>query len=481
MGVRESQRVSIGRRVLHGCTLWAAGAALAAAAISAQAQTRGVALVIGNSAYGSPLANPANDAGDVGAALREAGFEVVIKTDVAEGPMKEALADFEDRLRATRGVGIFYFAGHGMQTNNGRNYLLPVGRNYQRERDVELYAIAADTVLARMEKVGNPLNIVILDACRDAPLPAQTRGSASRGLARMDAPSGSVIAFATAPGRTASDNPGRRNGLYTYHLLRALRMPGLRLEDVFKEVGRAVEKDSGGEQSPEEFMKLRDLTPFCFFPGRGCGPARYIQTAEEVEQETWDVIKASRDVRDFRDYLQRYPAGRFAVIAQQRLRSLEPTTLPTPTNTPPPETTVAIGRPVQPPPTLPQVASPGPVVQKVTYAADVFFDFDKGVLKPEAKAKLDDLAGKIGGVSLEVVIAVGHTSGDEGTGQNALKFSERRSEAVKAYLASKGIEQNRIYVEGKGSKQPVADNATAEGRAKNRRVEIEVVGTRPVR
>ena len=118
-----------------------------------------------------------------------------------------------------------------------------------------------------------------------------------------------------------------------------------------------------------------------------------------------------------------------------------------------------------------------PAATKVTYAADAFFDFDKSVLKPEGKAKLDDLVGKVKGINLEVIIAVGHTDavGTDGYNQG---LSVKRSEAVKAYLVSKGIEKNRVYTEGKGEKQPVADNKTTEGRAKNRRVEIEVVGTR---
>ena len=120
---------------------------------------------------------------------------------------------------------------------------------------------------------------------------------------------------------------------------------------------------------------------------------------------------------------------------------------------------------------------PPPAATKVTYAADAFFDFDKSVLKPEGKAKLDDLIGKVKGINLEVIIAVGHTDTDGSDAYNQ-KLSIRRSEAVKAYLVSKGIEKNRVYTEGKGEKQPVADNKTAEGRAKNRRVEIEVVGTR---
>ncbi|MDP1742088.1 outer membrane protein OmpA [Polaromonas sp.] len=118
-----------------------------------------------------------------------------------------------------------------------------------------------------------------------------------------------------------------------------------------------------------------------------------------------------------------------------------------------------------------------PAATKVTYAADAFFDFDKSVLKPEGKAKLDDLVGKIKGINLEVIIAVGHTD-SVGSDSYNQKLSVARSESVKAYLVSKGIEKNRVYTEGKGEKQPVADNKTSEGRAKNRRVEIEVVGTR---
>lgn len=136
-----------------------------------------------------------------------------------------------------------------------------------------------------------------------------------------------------------------------------------------------------------------------------------------------------------------------------------------------------------PAPARPPAPAPAPApaaATKVTYAADAFFDFDKAVLKPEGKAKLDDLVSKIQGINLEVIIAVGHTDSVGSDAYNQ-KLSVRRAEAVKAYLVSKGIEKNRVYTEGKGEKQPVADNKTAEGRAKNRRVEIEVVGTRAAR
>ena len=157
----------------------------------------------------------------------------------------------------------------------------------------------------------------------------------------------------------------------------------------------------------------------------------------------------------------------------------------------------AVAAPAKPAPVAAKPAAPAPAVvapapapkpaapkappaaaTKVTYAADAFFDFDKSVLKAEGKAKLDDLVGKVKGINLEVIIAVGHTD-SVGTDAYNQKLSVKRADAVKAYLVSKGIEKNRVYTEGKGEKQPVADNKTSAGRAKNRRVEIEVVGTRP--
>jgi OOP family OmpA-OmpF porin len=149
-----------------------------------------------------------------------------------------------------------------------------------------------------------------------------------------------------------------------------------------------------------------------------------------------------------------------------------PAAVPAPKPPPPPEPKP---RAVEAPKPAPE--KPKPVAEKVTFAADVLFDFDKAVIKPEGKSKLDDISSKTKGVNLEVVIAIGHADSIGSDAYNQ-RLSVRRAESVKAYLVSKGVEANRVYTEGKGEKQPVADNKTKEGRAKNRRVEIEVIGTR---
>jgi len=155
----------------------------------------------------------------------------------------------------------------------------------------------------------------------------------------------------------------------------------------------------------------------------------------------------------------------------------KPAPPPAPKPAPPPEPKPAPKPVAEAPKPKPEPEKPKPVAEKVTFAADVLFDFDKAVIKPEGKSKLDDISNKVRGINLEVVIGIGHADSVGSDAYNQ-RLSVRRAESVKAYLVSKGLEANRVYTEGKGEKQPVADNKTRDGRAKNRRVEIEVIGTR---
>ena len=220
-----------------------------------------VALIIGNGDYQSaPLANPVNDAKDMAGTLQELGFEVLMRTNVDRKNMRQVLREFGDKLKRAD-VGLFYFAGHGIQIK-GKNYLVPVKSNVHSADEVEDESIAADAVLRKMETAGNDVNIVILDACRNNPF-ARSFRNMDNGLARMEGPVGSFIAYATAPGSVASDGPGR-NGLYTQHLLKALRQPGLTIEQTFKFVRNGVRADTQGKQTPWESSSLTG--EFMFWP-----------------------------------------------------------------------------------------------------------------------------------------------------------------------------------------------------------------------
>ena len=229
---------------------------------SAQAAESRLALVIGNSRYDKiPLTNPANDATAMAQALKRAGFEVDLKLDADQRQMDAAIRTFGDRLRPDS-VGLFYFAGHGVQVK-GRNFLLPVGSRVEREDEVPFKSIDAQQVLDKMGAAKNRLNVVILDACRDNPFAGTSRSTGGGGLSQMDAPSGSLLAFATAPGSVASDGKGA-NGLYTQHLLTNIERPGLPVEQVFKRTRLGVRLDSRGQQVPWENTSLEG--DFFFHP-----------------------------------------------------------------------------------------------------------------------------------------------------------------------------------------------------------------------
>jgi len=221
------------------------------------------ALVIGNSSYKSArLLNPVNDAKDMAYTLKKLGFKVTLKTNANQRTMERAIRDFGKELRKG-GVGLFYFAGHGIQVR-GSNYLIPIGAVLESEGDAKYEAVDAGLVLAKMEDAGNGFNIVILDACRNNPFSRSFR-SAETGLAKMDAPSGSILAYATAPGSIAADGTGR-NGLYTAKLLKHMVTLNLKIEEVFKRVRIDVASASGNKQTPWESSSL--MGDFYFNSGR---------------------------------------------------------------------------------------------------------------------------------------------------------------------------------------------------------------------
>lgn len=210
-----------------------------------------LALVIGNGSYLlSPLKNPVNDAKLMAEELRKLGFEVMSYTNLSQNDMKSKIREFGNKLSQQKGVGLFYYAGHGIQLN-GENYLVPVTAVINKEQDVELESVNLKRVLGEMDYAQNDLNIVILDACRNNPFARSFRSGGGNGLAMTTAPKGTFIAYATAPGSVASDGTGE-NGLYTQELVKALEQPGFKIEDVFKTVRNNVYKMSNEMQVPWE-------------------------------------------------------------------------------------------------------------------------------------------------------------------------------------------------------------------------------------
>jgi hypothetical protein len=217
-----------------------------------------LALVIGNAEYpgSNKLSNPANDAVDMAAALKKLGFEVMSYTNLTNRGMKEAINTFGNKLRDYQ-VGLFYYAGHGVQSK-GINYLVPLDAKPESENEIEYECLEADRIMTKMEDAHTRTNIIVLDACRDNPLERSwKRGGGDKGLATMDAPAGSIIAYATAPGRTAADGGGR-NGLYTGVLLKALQAPNQNITQLFQQVRKEVRQMSGDKQTPWESTSLTD-------------------------------------------------------------------------------------------------------------------------------------------------------------------------------------------------------------------------------
>ncbi len=301
------------------------------------------ALVIGNAnyAHAGVLRNPANDARAIGKTLSQLGFQVTTLTDADERQMDQAIRKFGRQLRGNNGVGLFYYAGHGMQID-GENYLLPTDINPSNETDVSYDAVPVGKLLGQMKDAGNGMNVVILDACRNNPF-ARSFRSSSNGLAQVVAPTGSFISYATAPGDVAADGEGD-NGLFTEKLLQHMTTPGLRLEEVFKRVRADVQQDSNNKQVPWDSSSVTG--DFFFAPAeseRVAAPAESVAASESTQDfatQAWDVVKDSDDPSLLEGFIKMFPNAPQLNLARLKLMALNSSvSKETPaSSTPPPKT-----------------------------------------------------------------------------------------------------------------------------------------------
>jgi len=290
-----------------------------------------VALVIGNNDYDHKtlpdLNNAWKDANDMAAKLKGLGFEVILKLNAREREMNRAIGVFSGRLSGGD-TGLVFYAGHGIQSD-GRNYLIPSDAEIEIEDDLLSEAITAARFLRAMNNAGVALSVMILDACRDNPLPKRRR-SAARGLAVVSAPrgaGGTAILYSAGPGQTAEDGPRSGNGVFTGALLKALDKPGLKLEQVFKETAKAVARKTNNRQKP--WINASLTGDFYFRKG---GPQDFSAPSGGMSAEMmfWQSIQNSTDPADFEDYVAQFPNGTFARIAKRRAKELKVASLPKP-------------------------------------------------------------------------------------------------------------------------------------------------------
>lgn len=287
-----------------------------------------VALVIGNAAYVSApkLVNPSNDAKAISQVLRSQGFTVIELVNGTRGQMQSGIAKIRDSLRGQNGIGMLYYAGHGLQLND-RNFMVPVDAKIKTRSDVLQQTVDIGEAIDAFKTAGNRMNIVVLDACRDNPF---AQASTQQGLAPMDAPVGTFLAFATAPGNVAEDGDEKSiNGLYTSFLLQEMKRPQARIEDVFKRVRYLVRQKSEGRQVPWESTSLEE--DFYFSDGKIAAPVKFTpeiaKSAYEIELAEWKKIGNSRDVNDFYAFLQKHPDSALTLSAQGKIDDLARTKL----------------------------------------------------------------------------------------------------------------------------------------------------------
>jgi uncharacterized caspase-like protein len=288
------------------CMLWV---------LPAGAVEHRVALVIGNATYkGSPLANPVNDARAISSKLRSMGFEVIQRENLKARELGSGYREFRSRI-TPGGTALVFYAGHGLQFK-GQNYFPAVDSDINSEDDVPLQSLNLGQLLDNMEEAKAGVSLVFLDACRDNPFARRFR-SASRGLAKVEAASGTLIHYATRPGSVAADGDGQ-NGTYTEALLAQMSEPGVPVEMMLKKVSNNVVKKTSGKQEPWVEGSLRGDFYFIFQ-----GPTTVnVQDSSDAETETWRVAESIGTTASYKSYLEAYPKGRYGVAAKMKLDAL---------------------------------------------------------------------------------------------------------------------------------------------------------------
>jgi hypothetical protein len=276
-----------------------------------------VALVVGNGKYkdAPELKNAPNDAKAIGETLKASGFAVTLLLESNRDALIGAIRDYVHAMEQRKAVGLFYFAGHGVQLD-WRNYMLPVDAVIDKVDDVAKQSVDVARLMEGLTKAANPMNVIILDACREDPFGKSRKPQ--KGLSQMDAPTNTILAYATSPGNVASDGDGA-NGLYTENLLREMKVPEAKIEDVFKRVRLGVRRKSAGAQIPWESTSLEE--DFWFIPPKELKKQSDAEKERAFKEQLaiWEKIKDATEPGPLEDYLRRFPNGDYCELAQLQL------------------------------------------------------------------------------------------------------------------------------------------------------------------